>query len=136
MFHLGNRGLTGDVMEAVTVSPMKPSPAWDALSAQIESLGIALTSVASEADFNHSVGRLGYPPVVVYNSEGDHEALQVLEWARRHPVRLRVLVLVEKSNFAHYHECMHLGASAYDEVSAEPERIAKILELAGEGGTD
>jgi DNA-binding NarL/FixJ family response regulator len=122
-------------MRAVAVS-LSSSPAWDALSAQIENLGIALTPVATEADFNRLVGLLGHPPVVVYNSEGAHEALQVLEWARRHPVRLRVLVLVEKSNFAQYHECMHLGATAYDEVSAEPKRIAKILELAGEGGTD
>ena len=122
-------------MRAVTVS-LSSSPAWDALSAQIESLGIALTSVQTEADFNLLVGRLGRPPIVVYNPEGTHEALQVLEWARRHPVRLRVLVLVERSDFAQYHECMHLGTTAYDEVSAEPKRIAKILQLAGEGGTD
>ena len=109
---------------------------WDALSAQIQSLGIALTSVQTEADFTLLVRRLGHPPIVVYNPEGSHEAMQVLEWARRHPVRLRVLVLVEKSDFAQYHECMHLGATAYDEVSAEPERIAKILRLAEEGGTD
>lgn len=95
-----------------------------------------MTSVETEADFNLLVGRLGHPPVVVYNPEGAHEALQVLEWARKRPVRLRVLVLVERSDFAQYHEFMHLGASAYDEVSAEPERIAKILQLAGEGGTD
>jgi DNA-binding NarL/FixJ family response regulator len=109
---------------------------WDALSEQIQNLGIRLTSVKTEEDFNLYVGRLGRPPIVVYNPEGAREALQVLEWARRHPVRLRVLVLVEKSDFAQYHECMHLGAAAYDEVSAEPERIAKILRLAGEGGTD
>jgi len=122
-------------MDALTVS-RRSSPAWDALSEQIESMGIALTSVDTEADFTLLVGRLGHPPIVVYNPEGSHEALQVLEWARRHPVRLRVLVLVEKSDFAQYHECMHLGATAYDEVSAEPKRIAKILRLAGEGGTD
>jgi DNA-binding NarL/FixJ family response regulator len=122
-------------MKAVTVS-LSPSPAWDTLSEQIQGLGIALTSVRTEADFNLLVGRLGRPPIVVYNPDGSHEALQVLEWARRHPVRLRVLVIVEKSDFAQYHECMHLGATAYDEVSAEPKRIAKILRLAGEGGTD
>lgn len=122
-------------MKAVTVSP-HPSPVWDSLSAQIQSLGIALTPVETEADFTLLVRSLGHPPIVVYNPEGSHEALQVLEWARRHPVRLRVLVLVEKSDFAQYHECMHLGAAAYDEVSAEPERIAKILRLADEGGTD
>lgn len=122
-------------MKAVTVSP-HPSPRWDALSEQIQSLGIALTSVETEADFTLLVRSLGHPPIVVYNPEGSHEALQVLEWARRHPVRLRVLVLVEKSDFAQYQECMHLGAAAYDEVSAEPERIAKILRQSGTGGTD
>lgn len=122
-------------MRAVTVS-LGSSPAWDALSAQMESLGIALTAVQTEADFNQLVGRLGRPPIMVYSPAGTHQALQVLEWARRHPVRLRVVVLVEKSDFAQYQECMHLGAAAYDEVSAEPKRIAKILELAGEGGTD
>jgi DNA-binding NarL/FixJ family response regulator len=133
---LGNRQLAGGLsMKAVTVS-LSSSPAWEALSAQIQNLGIALTAVQTEADFTLLVDRLGHPPIVVYNPEGSHEALQVLEWARRHPVRLRVLVLVEKSDFAQYHECMHLGAEAYDEVSAEPKRIAKILRLAGEGGTD
>ncbi len=122
-------------MRAVTVSP-SPSPIWDALSEQIQGLGIALTSAETEAEFTVLVGRLGHPPIVVYSPEGSQEALQVLEWARRHPVRLRVLVLVEKSDFAQYHECMHLGAAAYDEVSAEPERIAKILRGAGKGGTD
>jgi DNA-binding NarL/FixJ family response regulator len=122
-------------MRALTISP-RPSPAWQALSERIQSLGIALTSVETEADFTLLAGRLDHPPIVVYNPEGSHEALQVLEWARRHPVRLRVLVLVEKSNFAQYHECMHLGAAAYDEVSAEPERIANILRRAGQAGTD
>ena len=123
-------------MEAVTISPVSPSPAWDALSEQIRGLGIALTPVESEAEFNRLVARLGHPPVVVYNPEGTHEALQVLEWARKRPVRLRVLVLVEKSDFAQYHEFMYLGASAYDEVSAEPQRIVQILRLAEEGRTD
>lgn len=122
-------------MKAVTVS-LSSSPAWEALSAQIERLGIALTSAHTEADFNELVGQLGRPPIVVYNPAGSHEALQVLEWARRHPARLRVVVLVEKSDFAQYHECMHLGAAAYDEVSAEPRRIVKILELAGGSGVD
>lgn len=122
-------------MEALTVSP-RSSPAWDALSEQIQSLGIALTSVETEADLTLLAGRLRHPPIVVYNPEGSQEALQVLQWARRHPVRLRVLVLVEKSDFAQYYECMHLGAAAYDEVSTEPERIAKILRLAGACRTD
>ena len=122
-------------MQAVSVA-LSVSPAWAALSEQIQSLGIALTSVKTETDFNLLVDRLGSPPVVVYNPAGTHEALQVLEWARRRPVRLRVVVLVEKSDFAQYHECMHLGATAYDEVSAEPKRIVKILRLAGEGKTD
>lgn len=122
-------------MEALTVSH-RSSPAWAALSEQIQNLGIALTCVETEADLTLLACRLGHPPIVVYNPEGSQQALQVLEWARRHPVRLGVLVLVEKSDFAQYHECMHLGATAYDEVSTEPERIAKILRLAGEGRTD
>lgn len=135
-FFVSNRELaSGLFMEALAVYH-RTSPAWDALSAQIQGLGIALTSVDTEADLRRLVERLGHPPIVVYSPEGTHEALQVLEWARRHPVRLRVLVLVEKSDFAQYHECMHLGAAAYDEVSAEPKRIAKILRLAGQGGTD
>jgi DNA-binding NarL/FixJ family response regulator len=119
-------------MKAVIVT-FCSSPELDALSEQIGNLGIALTSVAKEADFAPLVDSLGRPPIVVYCAQGSKDALLVLEWARRHPVRLQVVVLVEKSNFSQYHECMHDGASAYDEISAGPERIARIIRRAGEG---
>ncbi|MDA1236549.1 MAG: hypothetical protein O3A53_17325 [Acidobacteria bacterium] len=119
-------------MKAVTVT-LGSSREWDVLSKQISNLGIALTSVENEADFAPVVDSLGRPPIIVYSPQGSSGALQVLEWAKRHPVRLQVVVLVEKSDFSQYHECMHEGASAYDEVSAGPERIARIIRRAGEG---
>lgn len=116
-------------MNAVAVSfPL--NPAWDALSKQIESLGIALSPAETEADYAPLVGRLGHPPLVVYNPQGSDQARKVLEWAKRQHIKLPVVVIVEKSDFSHYHECMHYGASAYDEVSSGPDRIARIIRRA------
>lgn len=121
-------------MKAVAVSGVL-SAKWDRLSEQIENLGIALSRVSSEDDLSPLAEELGNPPVIVYNPEGSDEARHVLEWASHQHIKMPVIVLVEQSDFAQYQECMHQGASAYYEVSAEPERIAQIIRHAG-GDTD
>jgi DNA-binding NarL/FixJ family response regulator len=121
-------------MKVVAVSG-KPSAAWDRLSEQIENLGIALSRVDTEEDLSPLAASLGNPPVIVYNAQGSHDAQKVLKWASHQHVRMAVVVLVEKSDFAEYQACMHGGAAAYYEVSAEPERIAQIIRRA-DGNSD
>lgn len=121
-------------MKAVAVSGV-PCAKWDRLSDQIENLGIALSRVSSDDDLAPLAAELGHPPVIVYTPNGSDEARHVLEWARRQHIKMPVVVLVEQSDFAQYQECMHQGASAYYEVSAEPERIAQVIRRAG-GDTD